>query len=172
MIMVEGGSSDPVGRYMADWVAARIPFMIDGADFGPCAAIGTMNSEGQLLGAVLFTNHQPRFGNIEVSFASASPRWLTKSALTVILSYPFDQLRVGRITAITPKQSAGARQFLDSFGFKREGVVRSGFGTDDAIISGLLEKEWRRSRFNLHRVDPPARTGGALGVQAQAAHPA
>ncbi|HXQ10980.1 MAG TPA: GNAT family protein [Caulobacteraceae bacterium] len=82
-----------------------------------------------------------------MSFASETPRWLTRNLIRQILSYPFDQLGCQRITAITPKKARAARAFLDHFGFKREGVVRRGFGSDDAIISGLLKREWMRSRW-------------------------
>jgi hypothetical protein len=37
--------------------------------------------------------------------------------------------------------------------------VRSGYGDDDCIISGLLKSEWQSHRFNKGRVDveaPPA----------------
>ncbi len=131
---------------VAAWVAARIPQMEGAADFGPCIAIGVVAADGRALGGVVFSNYQPRFGNIEVSFASESPRWLTKNLIRQI-PYPFDQLACARITAITPKKARAARAFLDHFGFKREGVVRRGFGSDDAIVSGLLKREWSGSRW-------------------------
>ena len=132
---------------VAAWVAARIPQMAGAADFGACAAIGVEGEDGRPLGGVVFHNYQPRFRNIEVSFAANTPRWLTRNLIRQILSYPFDQLNCARLTAITPKKAASARRFLDVFGFKREGVVRRGFGTDDAVISGLLKREWARSRW-------------------------
>ncbi len=48
-----------------------------------------------------------------------------------------------------------ARRFLDAFGFRREGLVRKGFGDDDAMISGLLKREWEASRWRL----PPSAAG-------------
>ena len=136
---------------VAAWVAARIPHM-NGEAFPPSTAIGVVDEDGQALGGVVFTNHYPAFGSIEASFASASPRWLTKSLITAILSYPFAQLDCQRVTTITPLKATSARVFLEVFGFKREGVIRRGFGSDDAVISGLLRKEWDRSPFNLRRV--------------------
>jgi RimJ/RimL family protein N-acetyltransferase len=129
------------------WVAERIPQMAGAADFGPATAIGVVSEDGRALGGVVFHNYQPRFRNIEGSFASETPRWLTRNLIRQILSYPFDQLSCQRLTAITPKRAHAARAFLDHFGFKREGVVRRGFGSDDAIISGLMRREWMRSRW-------------------------
>ena len=132
---------------VAAWVAARIPQMEGAGDFGPCQAVGVVSESGEALGGVVFHNWQPRFKNIEVSFASASPRWLSRNLIRGILSYPYAQLGCARITAVTPRRATSARRFLDVFGFRREGLVRRGFGTDDAVISGLLRTEWERSRW-------------------------
>ena len=136
---------------VAQWVAKRIPTM-HGQPFHALAwAIGVEDEAGKPLGGVVFTNHLPAYRSIEVSFASDTPRWLTRRMISGILAYPFTQLGCQRITAITPKKAKAARAFLDDFGFKREGVVRRGFGDDDAVISGLLWREWARNRFNVNR---------------------
>ena len=72
-----------------------------------------------------------------------------------IYDYPFDQLGCGRLTAVTPRRARAARRFLDAFGFKREGLVRQGFGDDDAVISGLLKREWEASRWRLPHLAAP-----------------
>jgi RimJ/RimL family protein N-acetyltransferase len=139
-------------RDVAAWVAARIPHMGAGADFGPCAAIGVVDAAGRPLGGVVFSSFLPACRSIEVSIAADRARWLTAPLIRGIMSYPFVQLGCQRVTAITPRRAAPTRRFLDRFGFKREGVLRKGFGTDDAIIHGLLEREWRASRWNRGRV--------------------
>lgn len=139
------------GPNVAAWVAARIPQMTGSQDFGPCDAIGVVSEDGTPLGGVVFHGYQPRFGNMELSMASDSPRWLTRRLISGILAYPFDQHGVQRVTALTPKRNAACRRFLELFGFKREGVIRRGFGDDDMIVSGLLRSEWERSRFNMRR---------------------
>lgn len=146
MRVVFGGPEET--RMIAAWVAARIPQMDGVADFGPCVAFGVEDEQGRPVGGVVFHNHQPRFRNIEGSFASDTPRWLTRDVICKILSYPFDQLDCIRLTALTPRQAASARRFLDTFGFKREGIVRRGFGTDDMVVSGLMRHEWATSRWN------------------------
>lgn len=132
---------------VADWVAERIPLMKDGADFGLCSALGVVSETGELLGGVVYHGYQPRFRNIELSFASGSRRWLTREILCALLRYPFEQLDCVRVTGVTPRRATSARRFLKQFGFKHEGCVRRGFGNDDAIISGLLRTEWRRSKW-------------------------
>ena len=140
---------------VADWVARRIAHVGEGTAFGPCAAIGVAGADGRPLGGVVFSNWQPACRSIEASFASATPRWLTRRILGAILAYPFDQLGCGRLTAGTPPRAKAARRFLDAFGFKREGLVRKGFGDDDAVISGLLKREWEASRWRLPHLAAP-----------------
>lgn len=132
---------------VAHWVAARIGHVEDGSSFGPCAAIGVEDRAGQLIGGVVYHNYMPAVGNMELSFAATSPRWLTRSIICGLLSYPFEQLQCRRVTGVTPRRATSARRFLDQFGFKREGCVRWGFGDDHAIISGLLREEWKASKW-------------------------
>lgn len=129
-----------------------------GEVFGPATAIGVLGDEGDLRGVVVYSAYNPLFRNIELSFASAHPFWLTRSVIGDLLSYPFDQLGCNRVTGVTPKRNKEARAFLDKFGFRREGVVRRGFGSDDAIISGLMRSEWEQCRFNPRRAEAPSRT--------------
>jgi RimJ/RimL family protein N-acetyltransferase len=139
--LVSGIWSEPVAKWVAEQIGT-------GVEWGPCQAIGVVTEDDTLIGGVVFSNYQPHFGNIEVSFASIRRNWLTPCLIQGILGYAFDQLRVSRITTLTPKRNRAARQFLKKFGFVEEGNVRGGFGTDDMIVSGLLAKEWAGHRFN------------------------
>lgn len=136
---------------VARWVADRIPHMGPAGSFGACAAIGVVSEAGEPLAGVVFNNWLPDWGNIEASFASVSSRWLTKSLIRGIMHYPFGQLGCQRVTALTPRLARPARRFLDTFGFKREGLIRKGFGSDDMVVSGLLKDEWLNSRWMRQR---------------------
>lgn len=139
---------------VCQWVAEHIPAMAPtlsqvpfGEAFGAATAIGVLNAKDELVGGVVYHNYQPTFRSIELSFASTDRRWLTRRILGDLLRYPFDDLNCQRVTGFTPRKATSARRFLDRFGFKREGLVRRGFGDDDAVISGLLRKEWQRSKW-------------------------
>lgn len=136
------------------WVAARIPQMGGQPFSGVTWAIGVEAENGKPLGGVVFTNHIPAWRTIEISFASDSPRWLTKRMISGIMAYPFDQLGVQRLTSVTPKKNKAARAFIDAFGFRREGCCWRALGTDDAIISRLSRRDWAESRFNVRRRQP------------------
>ncbi len=128
---------------VASWVANLIPH----ADTFPrSVSIGVLKGE-DLVAGVVFHDYRPEFAHIEVSMAATDPRWATRSTIGTILSYPFLQLQCQRITAVTPRKSLQPRRFLEGIGFKREGVLRLGFGTDNAIIYGLLRSEWEAGKY-------------------------
>lgn len=141
---------DPV----AAWVAQRIPQMAGMPFAGVTWAIGVEADNGVPLGGVVFSNHVPAWRTIDISFASESPRWLTKRLISGIMAYPFDQLGVRRLTSYTPKKNKRARTFIDTFGFVREGCLWRGCGTDDVIVSRFSDRDWTESRFNMKRVKP------------------
>lgn len=144
---------DNSGRF-AEWVAARIPHMRTGT-FGPCVTIGVAGkqpgSDPRLLGAVVFHDYRPQYRSVEWSAAADDPRWLSPKLIGQIMRYPFDQLNVRRITAVIPRRNERSRDFHARFGFKQEGSIRRGFGSDDAIVYGLMRADWARSPFNLSR---------------------
>ena len=127
-------------EFLAKWVMSRLPTEHHG--FGPCVAIG-VQSHGQLAGAVVFHEYRPHCKSIQMSCAGAHKRWLSRTALEVFFSYPFVQLQCERITAIVAKKNRPSRSLVEGVGFKLEGVVRKGFGLDDAIIYGMLKHECR-----------------------------
>ena len=145
---------------VSEWVASRIPQM-HGQGFGNATAIGVVDSMGVPVAGVVFHDYQPYYKTIQVSFAAERSNWLTSRLATDILSYPFGQLGLRRITSLTPRKLRPARTFLEKFGFKREAVLKYGFGDDDTVVSRLLAEEWATNRFNRNAVD-----GQALRSQA------
>ncbi len=133
--------------WVGGWVARLIPHVADAEAFGPYTAIGVESEAGEPLGGVVFSGYQPAYRSIEISCAATTPRWLTRPLVAAIMAYPFDQLGCQRVTAVTPRRNTPSRRFLEAFGFKREGLVRKGFGDDDAVVCGMLEREWRASRW-------------------------
>ena len=87
----------------------------------PLTAIGIASSGGQkILGVAIF--HNFRHNDVEVTFVTATPRWATSGNIRAILHYPFAQLGVARMTAITAKTNKRARKLLEGLGFKLEGT--------------------------------------------------
>lgn len=157
---------------VAAWVAQQIPHVGDVSNFGPLAAIGVIDDYGNLAAGAVYHGYMPRFRGIEISFAMRTlpdgrhdPRALSRGVIRALLSYPFDSLNCVRVTAATPRKAEQTRAFLEKLGFKREGVLRYGFGSDHAFLYGLLEREWRRGPFG-------TRGGLSSGQKGQILHPA
>ena len=87
----------------------------------PFTSIGVADNNGNILAVAIF--HDFAIVDIHVTFIAATrSRWATKPIIKSLLHYPFLQLGVKRMTAITNKSNKKARKLLESLGFKLEGV--------------------------------------------------
>lgn len=129
--------------------------------FGPCFGFGIVGEDGWPLGGAVYHNYHPEYRSIEISFATATKRCLTRQIIREILSDPFARLDCQRVTAVTPRLARPAREFLERIGFKREGLIRKGFGTDHAVVYGLLKSEWLSSKWMKDRALGQVRTDPA-----------
>ena len=86
----------------------------------PLTAIGVSAIDGEIMGVAIFHNY--RQNDIEITFITATPKWATPGNVRGILNYPFVQLGVKRMTAITMKSNKKARKLLTGLGFVLEGV--------------------------------------------------
>ena len=141
-MMVLFGCSD----LMAAWVRARIPFM-DPDGFGPCQALGVVNGDGRIVGGVVFHGWNKHYRSMEVSCAADSAKWLSRRIITGILSYPFEQLGVNRLSSVTRPEDERTRHVLEALGFVCEGTGRGVFGDYDGVSYSLLSDDWRAGRF-------------------------
>lgn len=127
-------------------LAIRIPYFERGQVLGPAVALGVVDETGIIAG-VVFHGYDPFVKSIEVSCAATSPRWGNRETFRSLLRYAFDQCKVQRVTACTPRRATSSRRFLEGLGFQREGSIRRGFGDDNAILYGLLVEDWASGRF-------------------------
>ena len=86
----------------------------------PLTAIGIASSDGQVLGVAVY--HDFSHNDVQITFVTATPRWATPGNFRAILHYPFFQLGVKRMTAVTSKSNKKARKLLEGVGFKHEGT--------------------------------------------------
>jgi RimJ/RimL family protein N-acetyltransferase len=124
-------------EFIARWVGEQLG--ID--DFGECVTFAIV-AEQELIAGIVFNNY--RDPSIEVTMASISPRWCTRSIMRTVFSYPFHQIGCKRITASVEDMNQPVRAFLCHLGFRQEGVMRQAFRTGrDAVIFGMLRDECR-----------------------------
>jgi RimJ/RimL family protein N-acetyltransferase len=103
---------------LAAWAEAHYP---DCAPLSrPLTAIGVASYSGDIMGVAIYHNY--RQNDIEITFITATPRWATPGNIRALLHYPFIQLGVKRMTAITKKSNKKARSFMTGLGFILEGV--------------------------------------------------
>jgi RimJ/RimL family protein N-acetyltransferase len=134
---------------IAAWVRARIPFM-DPDGFGPCQSIGVVDSAGRIAGGVVFHGWSHHYRSLEVSCAADTAKWLSRGIIRGILSYPFNQLNVHRLSSITRPDDTRTRHVLEALGFTYEGTGRGVFGPDiDGASYALIEHDWRAGRFGI-----------------------
>lgn len=124
---------------IAAWVKMRIPVL---ATAGRFTAIGVVDSEtGTPLAGVIYNSF--REGDCNIHLAADDPRWCTRRVISVLLQYPFVQLKQRRLTAISAQRNKHGRKFIERIGFKIEGKIRHAFPKDNAIVYGMLVSECR-----------------------------
>jgi hypothetical protein len=115
----------------------RIPGM-NADDLKRHAATVGVVSKGELIAAMACGGKER--GNVEITFAADSPKWATRGD-----DRQADALAV-RSAGLPSGDDAHCRvehraiRFNEGIGFKREGVIREGWGPgEDAILLGLVE---------------------------------
>lgn len=126
---------------VAHWVCSRLPTRITPEDLGPLVTIGLVDKNGKLVAGCLYHNYR-KYGSMEVTFASITPRWVLPWNLAPLFHYPFVQRACTRITLIIGSNNKVALRTNIRLGFKLEGVVRRGYdGMQDAYVLGMLREE-------------------------------
>ena len=120
----------------AKWLGERVEGF--NPDNVTCLVV-TLN--GEVVSVVGYS--RPHFNRIEISWASSTPRWVTRSSILYCLAPPFLQWGYQGISCVTKKTNKRLRKFVEGIGFKYEGTLRR-VGTDGGnfILYGLLEDEY------------------------------
>jgi RimJ/RimL family protein N-acetyltransferase len=130
---------------LPDWIAARIDGMKADNLRRYAATLGVVIG-GELVAAMAVGGKER--GNVEITFAADSPKWATRDTIRRMMAWPFDQLDCHRVTTRIAASNKRAIRFNEGIGFRREGVIREGWGPgEDAVLLGLLRSEapeWMR----------------------------
>ncbi len=81
------------------------------------------------------------FKDINMSIYSTSKRWCGKYFLNVVFKFPFEQLKVERISATVSVKNYNTLDFVERIGFKQEGIKREFFFGVDGVSFGMLKGE-------------------------------
>lgn len=108
----------------------------------PYTTLGVVDG-GDLIGVVLFHNFSRRFGRIEITIASTTPRFLTRRVLHEMFAYPFDQLGCQVVVMrMSERHVDGLRQPL-RYGFKGYLIPRLRGRDEGEVILTLTDDDWR-----------------------------
>lgn len=102
-----------------------------------------LEKDGRMVAGVIYEGYT---GHNIFMHVAAEPggKWLTKGFLRAGFSYPFEQLKVDRVTGWVEASNAQARRFDEHLGFAPEAVLK-GAATDggDVIIYTMWRKDCR-----------------------------
>lgn len=109
-------------------------------EFSPTDPSIGLLKDGKLIAGVVFNNYCG--SSICMHVAATEKGWLNKEFLRACFRYPFEQLKVNRITALVRTDNEDALRFDTHLGFKKEGLIRR--GDDDGCdlhLLGMLPEE-------------------------------
>ena len=102
--------------------------------------------DGKIAGAAVFNNyHVLHKGSwCEVSVAIDDAECVSRRTLRQIFEYPFKQLGVSRLQAVTSVTNLRCREFIERLGFQLEGFARKAHdGETDAAVYSMMPNECR-----------------------------
>lgn len=101
--------------------------------------IASVTEDNQIMGVVVYTRFTP-FG-CELSVASTTPKFLTRSFLRVVFGYPFKQCGMVRISAVIEDGNINAIDMDERLGFIREAILKQWYGDKDGILLRMTKDE-------------------------------
>lgn len=82
--------------------------------------------------------------NCEMSIATdGDRRWASREFLRACYAYPFEQLKLARITGVVEEDNTRALTMNRKLGHIEEGRLKSWFGTKDGIVFRMCRNECR-----------------------------
>jgi hypothetical protein len=127
-----------VNPAVAEWARQKIGMAYTWRDFTTLSLWDGMD----ILAAVVYDG----FVGIDVKMHIASGRrnWLDRRFLHAAFAYPFEELKVTRVTGLISAANMPSRTFAESLGFVKEGECRRGSPDgSDLIVYGMLREECR-----------------------------
>lgn len=127
-----------IGKQVVEWVAKKTN---EYGNFGTDIGIG-WERNGELIAGTAYANWNGV--NVEAHVASdGSRKWLTKEYLWTIFDYPFNQLKVNRVTLCIGEGNTSSFGFAIHLGFKIEAQLTGAHPTGDLLVLRMFREECR-----------------------------
>lgn len=104
--------------------------------------------DGDLIAGTLYHNYHPESGVIELSSASVSKRWLTKSVINAMFFLPFTRLGCQLVVLRVSERNKTMIGIARKFGFSEVYVPRLRGRDESEYIFTLNDDDWRSSKYN------------------------
>lgn len=111
---------------VSQWVGERLE-----TKFSHCRAIG-YEREGKLIAGVVYDEFNG--ANVNMHVAAEGTNWLARNYLRAVFGYPFNQLKVKRVTGLVASTNQRALDFDLHLGFTVEAVLKDAHPDGDLIV--------------------------------------
>lgn len=127
-----------------EWLGPWMTTRQDGAVWVPGAGhtIGLIDDNNQPIAVVYFDNYNEANVNMHIA-AEPGKRWLTREFLWYCFFYPFEQLKVKRITGLVASNNAAARKFDEHIGFTLEATLKDAHPGGDLLVYCMRREQCR-----------------------------
>jgi RimJ/RimL family protein N-acetyltransferase len=112
-----------------------------------------LKTDDTVIGTTTLFRLDDKSRRAEIGYILNSRFWgsgYANEALTALLDYAFEQMKLHRIEADIEPRNAGSIKTVERLGFRREGLLRErwivGDEMQDSVFYGLLERDWRASK--------------------------
>lgn len=131
-----------VGKGVIEWVSQRaLCYAAEDA-----RGIG-LSRGGKIVAGVVYTD----FNGRNVCVHQAIEGRLTREYLWTLFDYPFNQLKVERITGMIPEGNSRARKLTEHLGFELETTLQGAHPSGDLLVYVIRKKDCRWLHENLFK---------------------
>lgn len=127
------------------WVAHTIPGCSRG--FGPCYSLG-VKEDDKLIGGIVFHNHNPEAGVIEMSAAAESPRWFGRKTQYLAHDFIFNQLSCQMAVMRVSERNERALRLIGALGYRGTLIPRLRGRNEAEWLLTLTDDAWRNSKWS------------------------
>jgi len=114
----------------------------EGSRWGEYRTLGLVRNSA-LAGAVVY-NHFSQYSCCAHIAGLPGKMWMTPEFLYAIFDYPFNGMKLQRITGLVPERNERAAKFDEHLGFKYEGKMRNALPDGEGLlVYGMLKEECR-----------------------------
>lgn len=104
--------------------------------------------DGRLVAGTLYHNWQPQSGVIELTSASTTKRWLTRSVVRSMFDLPFGRLGCQMCALRVSERNEGMVSIARSFGFSEVHIPRLRGRDEGEFIFSYTDDQWDASPYN------------------------